>query len=210
MSDIKDLLESNKAWANEVVAEQPEFFTTLAKQQNPEYLWIGCSDSRVPANQIVGRLPGEMFVHRNVANLVKHTDLNCLSVVQYAVDVLKVKHIIVCGHYGCGGVRAAMGQDDNGIVDTWLRSVKDMYSAKRKQIESIADDEERFHKFCEMNVEQQVLNLSHSKAVQRVWQRGQDLAIHGWVYGLEDGVLKDLNVSVSSMNDIEEIYRVTL
>lgn len=210
MSDIKDLLESNKAWANEVVAEQPEFFATLAKQQNPEYLWIGCSDSRVPANQIVGRLPGEMFVHRNVANLVKHTDLNCLSVVQYAVDVLKVKHIIVCGHYGCGGVRAAMGQDDNGIVDTWLRSVKDMYSAKRKQIESIADEEERFRKFCEMNVEQQVLNLSHGKAVQRAWQSGQSLAIHGWIYGLEDGVLKDLNVSVSSMNDIEEIYRVSL
>ena len=210
MSNIKDLLKSNKAWANDIEAQQPEFFSTLAKQQTPEYLWIGCSDSRVPANQIVGLLPGEMFVHRNIANLVKHTDLNCLSVVQYAVDVLKVKHIIVCGHYGCGGVRAAMGQDDNGIVDTWLRSVKDMYSAKRKQIESIADDEERFCKFCEMNVEQQVLNLSHNKVVQGAWQRGQALAIHGWIYGLQDGILKDLNVSVSSMNDIEEIYRISM
>lgn len=146
MNDIQDLLESNKAWANEVVAEQPGFFAMLAKQKNPECLWIGCSDSRVPANQIVGRLPGEMFIRRNVANLVKH--------------------IIVCGHYGCGGMRSVMEQGDNGIVDTWLRSVKDMYSAKRKQIESIADEEKRFHKFCEMNVEQQVLNLSHGKAVR--------------------------------------------
>lgn len=210
MSDIGELLDANKKWVDDVVSKQPKFFATLAKQQSPKYLWIGCSDSRVPANEIVGCLPGELFVHRNVANLVKHTDLNCLSVVQYAIDILKVEHIIVCGHYGCGGITAAMASDNHGIVDAWLRSVKDMYARERAAIEAVTDMEQRHRLLCEMNVKEQVAILSHTKSVQRGWQRGQDIAIHGWIYGIENGLIKDLEVTVQSMDEIDEIYRMSL
>jgi carbonic anhydrase len=207
MSDIKDLLESNQEWVRDVVETQPEFFAELAQGQSPEYLWIGCSDSRVPPNEIVGRLPGDMFVHRNIANLFKATDLNCQSVLQYAVDFLKVKHIIVCGHYGCGGVQASMGNGDHGVIDSWISSIKDMYTREKEAIESVADDAARFKLMCELNTKEQVINLAHSKTIQRAWQRGQEVAIHGWIFDIGSGVLKDLDVTVHGENDIEALYR---
>ncbi|MDP6189649.1 MAG: carbonate dehydratase [Gammaproteobacteria bacterium] len=203
---IDNLLARNRRWAEAVSREQPDLFPTLARQQNPKYLWIGCSDSRVPANEIVGLLPGELFVHRNVANLVKHVDFNCQSVVQYAVDVLGVEHIIVCGHYGCGGVKVAMGHDNAGISDYWLRSVKDICVRYRDELEKCISDEERLARMCEINVVEQVSNLANSKIVQTAWQRGQELHIHGWIYSIEDGILNDLQVSRDANNPGDDIY----
>ena len=205
---IEDLLDMNKAWAKKVAQEQPELFTTLAQQQSPKYLWIGCSDSRVPANEIVGMLPGELFVHRNVANLVKHVDFNCQSVIQYAVEVLKVEHIIVCGHYGCGGIKVALENTNAGISDYWLRSVKDNFLLHREDLKEFHNEEACLNRMCEINVVEQVANLAHSKTVQTAWQKNQTLEIHGWIYGLNDGVIKNLNVSHKGLDDIDGIYQV--
>jgi len=207
---IEELLQMNQEWAQKVALEQPELFATLSKQQAPKYLWIGCSDSRVPANEIVGLLPGELFVHRNVANLVKHVDFNCQSVIQYAVDVLKVEHIIVCGHYGCGGVKVAMENTNAGISDYWLRSIKDIFLRYRDELKSLDNDEDRLSRMCEINVEEQVTNLAHTKIVQTAWQKNQTLQIHGWIYGLNNGVIKDLQVSHKGLEDVDHIYQVEM
>ena len=175
----------------------PDFFLNLSRQQSPEYLWIGCSDSRVPANQIVGLAPGELFVHRNVANVVVHTDLNCLSVMQFAVDVLKVRHIIVCGHYGCSGVRAALYRDRLGLVDNWLRHVRDVRQKHETVLAAVSDETERCNKLCELNVIEQVANVCQTTIVREAWERGQELAVHGWIYALQDGLLRDLNVTIT-------------
>jgi carbonic anhydrase len=197
MKDLKRLLDQNKAWAESITKSDPEFFPTLAKQQSPTFLWIGCSDSRVPATQLVGMVPGEMFVHRNVANVVVHTDFNCLSVMQYAVDVLKVEHIIVCGHHGCGGVKAAMDNAQLGLIDNWLRHVQDVLH-EHEELLSEPDEDKRLNRLCELNVIEQVLNVGRTTIVQNAWQRGQELVVHGWIYGLEDGLLRDLGVSIDS------------
>ena len=206
--DLTELFENNRAWAQRITSSDPEFFRKLAAQQAPQYLWIGCSDSRVPANEIVDLLPGEIFVHRNVANVVVHTDLNCLSVIQYAVEVLLVRHIIVCGHYGCGGVRAAMSNDEFGLIDNWLRHIKDVQQKYEMVLDRISDEETRLAKLCELNVIEQVSNVCHTTIVQNAWKRGQELVVHGWVYSLEDGLIRDLNVSVASPQEIPEIYRI--
>ena len=187
-------------------ATQPGFFQTLARQQNPEYLWIGCADSRVPANQIVGMLPGELFVHRNVANLVVHTDLNCLSVMQFAVDVLKVKHIIVCGHYGCGGVRAALLQSRLGLIDNWLRHIQDVAEKHTLRLAPISDENKRVAKLCELNIVEQVRNVCQTTIVQDAWERGQSLHVHGWIYDVGDGLLQDLGFCVSAQDDLHSLY----
>jgi carbonic anhydrase len=197
MQTLAKLFENNRAWARQITAEDPEFFSRLARQQAPEYLWIGCSDSRVPANQVVGLPPGEVFVHRNVANLVLHTDFNCLSVIQYAVDVLRVKHVIVCGHYGCGGVRAALDGQPLGLIDHWLRHVQDLYHRHNAEVDALAN-EPRVDRMCELNVAEQVGHLCRATIVQEAWRRGQPLALHGWIYGLRDGLLRDVGVGVAS------------
>jgi carbonic anhydrase len=197
MSGLAELFANNRAWAADLLARDPEFFTQRAERQAPEYLWIGCSDSRVPANQIVGLAPGEVFVHRNVANVVVHTDLNCLSVLQYAVDILGVKHVVVCGHYGCGGVRAALDGSRHGLVDNWLRHVMDVAEKHATELAPLAD-EPKFNRLCELNVAEQVVNVSQTTIVEDAWERGQRLAVHGLVYGLEDGLLRDVGVSVSA------------
>jgi carbonic anhydrase len=202
MKDLKRLLDQNKAWAEGIKANDPEFFQTLAKQQLPTFLWIGCSDSRVPATQLVGMVPGEMFVHRNVANVVVHTDFNCLSVMQYAVDVLKVDHIIVCGHHGCGGVKAAMDNLQFGLIDNWLRHVQDVLHTHQNALARIEDETKRFDRLCELNVIEQVINVSRTTIVQNAWERGQELVVHGWIYGLEDGLLRDLEVSFDSAEEL--------
>jgi carbonic anhydrase len=202
------LLDNNRAWAESVKTSDPDFFHRLAAQQSPEYLWIGCSDSRVPANQIVGLLPGEVFVHRNVANMVVHTDFNCLTVLQYAVEVLKVKHIIVVGHYGCGGVRAAYEKRELGLIDNWLRNIKDVQYRHRAQIDKIPDEEQRVDRLCELNVMAQAHNVVHTTIVQNAWYRGQALAVHGWVYSLKDGLLRDLDCTVESIDQVPDAYRV--
>ncbi|MES9962639.1 MAG: carbonate dehydratase [Candidatus Sedimenticola sp. 20ELBAFRAG] len=207
MTDLNKLFESNLEWAEGIKERDPLFFQKLSRQQRPEYLWIGCSDSRVPANEIVGLLPGELFVHRNVANLVVHTDLNCLSVLQYAVDVLKVKHIIVCGHYGCGGVAAALGSKSQGLIDNWLRHIKDVYHLHREHFEHCVDTEERVDLLCELNVIEQVANVCHTTIVQDAWERGQELTVHGWIYSIHDGVLRDLNVNFDAPEQVSEHYR---
>lgn len=203
---LKELFIKNREWAEKVTADNPEFFSTLSKQQNPEYLWIGCADSRVPANQIVDLLPGEVFVHRNIANVVVHTDLNCLSVIQFAVDVLKVKHIMVVGHYGCGGIKAAMSTKEHGMIDNWLRHIKDVYRLHRKEIDAIEDEHVRFDRICELNVVEQVANVYQSSIVQNAWRQGQELHVHGWCYSLDNGHIKDLEVTVS--NGEESIERL--
>jgi carbonic anhydrase len=190
------LLENNRAWAKRVLAGDPEFFARLARQQSPHYLWIGCSDSRVPANQITGLAPGEVFVHRNIANVVVHTDLNCLSVIQFAVDILKVRHIILCGHYGCSGVHAAMSRHRVGLSDNWLRHVQDVAAKHEPDLAAIADEAARHRRLCELNVTEQVGNISQCTAVQEAWERGQVLEVHGWIYDLKDGLLRDLQVSL--------------
>lgn len=195
--DLSDLFESNRQWSESIRAAQPDFFPTLAKQQAPDYLWIGCADSRVPANEIVNLLPGELFVHRNVANVVTHTDFNCLSVVQFAVDVLKVKHIIVTGHYGCGGVAASMRDDDLGLITNWLRHVRDIYLRHKDQVEAAGDHAAKVDLLCELNVKEQVKNVCDTTIVQNAWKRGQKLAVHGWVYGLKDGLVHDLKVTTT-------------
>lgn len=203
MKDLKHLLEQNQAWAENIKASDPAFFQTLAKQQLPRYLWIGCADSRVPATQLVGLVPGEMFVHRNVANVVVHTDFNCLSVVQYAVDVLKVEHIIVCGHHGCGGVKAAMDNLQLGLIDNWLRHVQDVLQEHKELLATIHDENQRLDRLCELNVVEQVLNVGRTTIVQNAWQRGQELVVHGWIYGLEDGLLRDLGVTIEAADQRE-------
>lgn len=197
----KELFERNRQWADAIKQEDPDFFTRLSEQQSPEILWIGCSDSRVPANQLLRLAPGEVFVHRNIANVVVHTDLNCLSVIQYAVEVLKVKHIIVCGHYGCGGVKAALDNSVNGLIDNWLRHIKDVYRYHRDQVDRCADSKQRVNRLCELNVVEQVANVAHTPIVQRAWRNGQQLSVHGWVYGIEDGILKDMSVTVDKLSD---------
>jgi carbonic anhydrase len=203
------LFEANRAWAKRVEEADPGFFERLSHLQAPEYLWIGCSDSRVPANQIVGLLPGEVFVHRNVANVVVHTDLNCLSVIQYAIDVLKVKHIMVVGHYGCGGVTAALNRQRVGIADLWLRHVQDVHAKHLAHIDALPP-EMRIDRLCELNVMEQVLNVCHTMVVQDAWQCGQDLTVHGWIYGLRDGLMRDLGMTVDQAVDIETQYAAAL
>ena len=198
MKDLKKLLDQNRDWAESIKATDPQFFQTLAKQQSPKYLWIGCSDSRVPSTQLVGMVPGEMFVHRNVANVVVHTDFNCLSVMQYAVDVLKVDHIIVCGHHGCGGVKAAMDNLQLGLIDNWLRHVQDVLHKHKSALAAIEDEDKRLDRLCELNVIEQVVNVRRTTIVQEAWERGQELAVHGWIYGLKDGRLRDLGVSIDN------------
>ena len=208
MRVLKNLFENNKLWAEKIKKSDPDFFLNLSKQQNPEFLWIGCSDSRVPANQIVGLDPGEIFVHRNVANVVAHTDFNCLTVLQYAIDVLKVKHVIVVGHYGCGGVKAAYENADNGLIDNWLRNIKDVLSHNRERIDTLPEGEQRVDLLCELNVISQVANVCHTTIAQNAWARGQSLSVHGLVYSLRDGLLKDLNCTVTGPEQISEAYRV--
>lgn len=192
MKAYEKLLLENKAWAAEKLQDDPEYFNHMAKIQTPEYLWIGCSDSRVPANQITGTEPGEMFVHRNIANMVVHTDLNMLSVLQYAVEVLKVKHIIVCGHYGCGGVKAAMTQTSLGIINKWLRNIKDVYRIHRDEVDSLKDPNDRANKLIELNVQEQVMNLAKTSIIQRAWKKSNAPHLHGWVYGLDNGLIKPI------------------
>ena len=206
MKDLHELLEKNKTWARNVKAEQPDFFETLSKQQTPDYLWIGCSDSRVPANQIVELMPGDLFVHRNVANVVVHTDLNCLSVIQYAVDALKVKHIIVCGHYGCGGVKAALTNSQLGLIDNWLRHIQDVRQKHSQRIANSSDESEQLDTLCELNVIEQVLNVCQTTIVQSAWQRGQDLTVHGWIYRLDNGLIHDLEVSAAGDDELPGLY----
>jgi len=200
---LSRLLDNNRTWAAARVQNDPTFFTRLEKQQAPEYLWIGCADSRVPANEIVGLDPGELFVHRNVANVVVHTDLNCLSVLQFAVDVLKVKHVIVCGHYGCGGVRAAMERESHGLIDNWLRHVQDVQRDHHRELKNYQDDASRLDRLCELNVVEQVRNIGRTTIVQDAWRRGHDLQLHGWIYGLKDGIIRNLGVTVRAIADIE-------
>jgi carbonic anhydrase len=207
MSDLKDLLNNNKRWARGIVDKSPEFFNELARQQSPDYLWIGCSDSRVPANQIIDLAPGEVFVHRNIANVVVHTDLNCLSVLQYAVEVLEVKHIIVCGHYGCGGVKAAMENKDHGLIDNWLRHIGDVYRFYRSEIDSCSGEQKKLDLLCEKNVREQVLNVCNTTTVQNAWSNKKALSVHGWIYSIKDGLLSDLDVSMASIGDFDTAVR---
>ena len=206
MKDLKELLENNRVWSEAIKAHDPGFFHTLAQQQTPRYLWIGCSDSRVPATQLVGLLPGDLFVHRNVANVVVHTDFNCLSVLQFAVDVLKVSHIIVCGHYGCGGVQAAMRNLQLGLVDNWLRHVQDVMHGHEALLSKISDEAHRLDMLCELNVIEQVLNVSRTTVVQNAWNRGQELAVHGWIYGIGDGLLRDLDICITNQRELSAAY----
>jgi carbonic anhydrase len=203
----RQLLENNRAWVEATLKEDPTFFERLAKGQSPEYLWIGCSDSRVPANQITGTLPGEIFVHRNIANMVVHSDMNMLSVLSYAVEVLKVKHIIVCGHYGCGGVIAAMGNKQYGLIDNWLRHIKDVYRLYHAELDLIVDPVVRARRFVEVNVQEQVYDLVKTSIVQNAWKNNQPLHVHGWVYDIQDGKIKDLDVTFRSVDDMPKIYQ---
>jgi len=204
----KKILDNNKQWVESQIAIDPEYFKDLSKGQNPPLLWIGCSDSRVPANEIIGAKPGEVFVHRNIANMVVHSDMNMLSVLDYAVNVLKVKHVIVCGHYGCGGVKAAMSNDSIGIIDNWIRHIKDVYRLHHIYLDSIEDENERFNAFVELNVKEQVFDLAKTSIVQSAWKKGQDLSIHGWAYGLNSGYVTDLEVNMSSNKDLDEVYQL--
>lgn len=208
MKKLKILFDKNQQWAQARLEKDPTYFRQMADAQDPSYLWIGCSDSRVPANEIVGLEPGELFVHRNVANLFPHTDFNCLSVLEYAIDLLKIKHVIVCGHYGCGGVKAAMEDHQLGLVDNWLRNIRDVHARFKDELEMIPDQVERYKRLVELNVMQQVLNVCHTTIVQGAWMRGQAVWIHGWVYDLETGALKDLGCCVSSIDQVESIYRI--
>lgn len=204
MKTLGHLFDKNRAWAERTTAQDPDFFARLARQQSPEYLWIGCADSRVPANEIVDLAPGELFVHRNVANVVVHSDLNCLSVLQFAVDVLRVRHVIVCGHYGCGGVRAALENARHGLIDNWLRHIQDVARKHANELAELPDGARRVDRLCELNVREQAANVGETTIVQDAWARGQDLTIHGWVYGLADGRLRDLGVSLSSPADLPD------
>lgn len=204
----KKILENNKAWSDTKLAQDPDYFKRLAEGQKPPLLWIGCSDSRVPANEIIGAQPGEVFVHRNIANMVVHSDMNMLSVLDYAVNVLKVRHVIVCGHYGCGGVKAAMGNQSIGIIDNWIRHIKDVYRQNRVYLDSIVKEDDRFNAFVEINVKEQVRDLAKTSIVQGAWNSGQELYLHGWVYGLDTGVVKDLEVNLYNNNDLDRVDRL--
>ncbi|MCW5610024.1 MAG: carbonate dehydratase [Rubrivivax sp.] len=208
--DLDELFDSNRRWAAATTARDPGFFTRLLAQQTPQYLWIGCSDSRVPANEILGLLPGDVFVHRNVANVVAHGDLNALSVMQFAVDGLKVRHVIVVGHYGCGGVRAALLDQRIGIVDNWLRNVQDVRNHHRTWLDSLAGEEERLQALCELNVLEQAYNVCQTTVVQDAWARGQQVVVHGWVYGLHNGLLQDLKMTVASLAEVGAAYGLAL
>ena len=210
MRTLRHLFDNNKAWAASIRQQDPEFFSKLSRQQSPSYLWIGCSDSRVPANQIVGLLPGELFVHRNVANLVVHTDLNCLSVMQFAVDILKVSHIIVCGHYGCSGVQAAIRRDRLGLSDNWLRHVQDVRQKHETCLASISEDSRAVDRLCELNVIEQVANVCHTTIARDAWERGQTVAVHGWIYGIDDGLLRNLNVTVADFHETSAVYQAAI
>ena len=208
MRVLSQLFANNRAWAEEMARREPDFFARLAAQQAPQYLWIGCSDSRVPANQIAGLLPGEMFVHRNVANVVVHSDLNCLSALQFAVEVLRVRHVIVCGHYGCGGVLAALRDDRLGLIDNWLRHVQDVRGKHHRQLSRLPGEKERHDRLCELNVIEQVVNVCHTTVVREAWARGQELAVHGWIYSLRDGLLCDLAMCISSERELAPCYEL--
>lgn len=207
MVELSDLFANNRRWASKILQRDPEFFKKLTAQQRPDYLWIGCSDSRVPANEIVDLLPGELFVHRNIANVVVHTDLNCLSVIQFAVDVLKIKHIIVCGHYGCSGVNAALMQNRVGLADNWLRHIQDVRQKYEEPLAKLGDERARTNRLAELNVVEQVANVCSTTIVQDAWDRGQVLTVHGWIYGIQDGLLRDLKTSVASLQEAPESYR---
>jgi carbonic anhydrase len=204
----KKILDNNKKWVESQLALDKDYFKDLAKGQQPPLLWIGCSDSRVPANEIIGAKPGEVFVHRNIANMVIHSDMNMLSVLDYAVNVLKVKHIIVCGHYGCGGVKAAMGNQSIGLIDNWIRHIKDVYRLHETYLNTIEDEEERFNKFVEVNAQEQVFDLAKTSIVQNAWRNGQELTLHGWTYGLNSGYVTDLGVNMSSNEELDEVYQL--
>lgn len=208
MSNLDFLIDKNHHWAEKIKEEDPLFFKKLAAQQSPEFLWIGCSDSRVPANQVVDLMPGELFVHRNVGNVVIHTDLNCLSVMVYAINVLKIKHIIVCGHYGCGGVAAATHNKCMGLADAWLRNIRDVYFNNKEKFEGIESERDRVNLLCELNVQAQVANVAHTAVVQEAWHRGQPLSIHGWIYGIHDGMVRKLMPAIDAIEKIPEQYRV--
>jgi len=202
------LFQNNQEWVKSKLAQDPRYFVRMVESQAPRYLWIGCSDSRVPANEIVGLEPGELFVHRNVANLCPHTDFNCLSVLEYAVDLLKIEHVIVCGHYGCEGVASAMEEHQLGLVDNWLRSIRDIYAKNRKELEAIRDSRKRANRLVELNVIQQVLNVCHTTIIQGAWERKQPVVVHGWIYDMATGALKDLDCCLSSIDQVESVYRV--
>ena len=207
MKTLKHLFDNNKNWSKRVTEKKPDFFTKLAEQQNPEYVWIGCSDSRVSASNIVGLMPGDIFVHRNIANLVNHTDMNCLSVLQFAVEVLQVKHIIVCGHYGCGGVQAALENKRHGLIDNWLRHIQDTANLYEQVLSEIDDEAEKLDKLCELNVVEQVLNVGETTIVQDAWERGQSLRVHGWIYDLKDGIITDLDIHLENRVDTNSLRK---
>ena len=208
MRILPELIEKNRLWAQKMVERDAGYFARLADHQKPEYLWIGCSDSRVPANQIIGLDPGEVFVHRNIANVVVHSDFNCLSVLEFATEVLKVKHVIVCGHYGCGGVKAAGENHHLGLIDNWLRHIRDVRQKHDAILAAIPDDQARTDRLCELNVIEQVRNVCHTTVVQEAWERGQTLSVHGWIYAIQDGLIKDLDVTTTNLAEIDEAYRV--
>ena len=207
-SSYKKLLENNKTWVEDMTRNDPDYFKKMSKGQSPEYLWIGCSDSRVPANEVTGTKPGELFVHRNIANMVVHNDLNLLSVLAYAVEVLKVKHIIVCGHYGCGGVEAAMNNKQYGLLDHWLRNIKEVYRLHQDELDDIYDYTDRLRRFVELNVIEQVRDLSKTPTIQNAWRKGQNLYIHGWVYDIHDGIIKDLDITFKNTDDLPEVFKL--
>ena len=210
MRTLSHLFANNRAWSARIRERDPEFFPKLSRQQRPDYLWIGCADSRVPANEIVGLMPGEVFVHRNVANIVVHTDLNCLSVMQFAIDILKVRHVIVCGHYGCGGVQAALRGDRLGLSDNWLRHVQDVRHRHHDRLSGITDQARAANRLCELNVIEQVQNVCETTIARDAWERGQELSVHGWIYGLHDGLLRDLDVTVTAFAETEPVHDAAL
>lgn len=210
MRTLRELFANNKAWAESVTKEDPDFFIRMSQGQTPDYLWIGCADSRVPANQIIGLPPGDIFVHRNVANLVVHSDVNCLSVIEYAVAILKVRHIIVCGHYGCGGVHAALENHALGLIDNWLRHLRDVRQKHDQTLSHIFDDERRLDLLCELNVVEQVQNVCATTIVQQAWHNGQELSVHGWIYRLENGRLQGVSPGITSPDEMSDVYRIAI
>jgi carbonic anhydrase len=210
MRTLRHLFDNNQAWSEQIRQQHPEFFSNLSRQQSPGYLWIGCSDSRVPANEIVGLPPGELFVHRNIANLVVHTDLNCLSVIQFAVDILKVEHIIVCGHHGCSGVQAALWQQRLGLSDNWLRHVQDVRQKHSTFLASAGSESETANRLCELNVVEQVANVCHTTIVRDAWEREQKLSVHGWIYKLHDGLLRDMNTTITGFQEADSVYQAAI
>lgn len=206
----QQMLQNNRDWVQRKLSEDPNYFTKLAKGQKPPLLWIGCADSRVPANQIIDAAPGEVFVHRNIANMVIHSDMNMLSVLDYAVNVLHIKHVVVCGHYGCGGVQAAMGNQSFGLIDNWIRHIKTIYRLHKEELDSIEDEQERFDRFVEVNVIEQVYDLAKTSIVQNAWKNGEDLMLHGWAYGVDTGVVKDLNVNIRNQSQLDETYQLRI